>query len=224
MPDPVLAIETSTPVCSVALYDGSRIRQRSQSSPGVHSVKVFEFVRELLDESGLSIPELSALLVSAGPGSYTGLRIGSSAAKGLLFGTAVPLVAVETLAAIAAGQLLKPASEIRRVHAVINARRTHLYHQMFERTEHGLLNAVDKPSLKTLSDIREMIRPGDGVAGSGIQRLELESRAELTGRVSIAASEQALSAVCLIELYHSESPEFSRKVGVESFEPMYQPE
>lgn len=224
MPDPVLAIESSTPVCSVALHDGTRVRHLSLSGPGVHSVKVFEFVRQLLDESGLNIPDLSALLVSAGPGSYTGLRIGSSAAKGLLFGTPVPLFAVETLAAIAAGQLIQPAHEIRQIHAVINARRTHLYHQVFESSGEGILHTATKPYLKTLSDIRDHIRPGDTIAGTGIQRLELENIPELAGKVHITESEEALSAVHLIELYHSESREFSRKVGVESFEPMYQPE
>jgi tRNA threonylcarbamoyl adenosine modification protein YeaZ len=224
MPDPVLAIETSTPVCSVALYDGYTLRHQSLSGPGVHSVKVFEFVHQLLQESGLNIPDLSALLVSAGPGSYTGLRIGSSAAKGLLFGTSVPLYAIETLAAIAEGQRMKSTHEARQIHAVINARRTHLYHQEFETSEQELLLTAGKPALKTLSEIRDSIRPGDAVAGTGIQRLELENMPELSGKVQITAAEQALSAAHLIGLYHSGSPEFSRKVGVESFEPMYQPE
>lgn len=223
MSKPVLALETSTPICSVVLHDGSQLRQRSAAGPGVHSVKVFEFVQELLDETGIGIEELSALLVSTGPGSYTGLRIASSAAKGLLFGTSVPLIAVQTLAGIAAGQVGAAKSGYRRIHAVINARRTHLYYQLFEISENGQLHTDQRAALLPLSDIRKRLHPGDVLAGTGHQRLELESVPELAGKISIIPPEEALSAANLIALHRQQNPDFTRKADVEHFEPLYQP-
>ncbi len=101
---PVLSIETATPVCSVAirLADGT-IYERSAEGKGVHSEQTFVFIHELLSRGKLAVEDLGAVIVSAGPGSYTGLRVASSAVKGLLFRTEVPLYACNTLGSIALG-------------------------------------------------------------------------------------------------------------------------
>lgn len=111
---PILAIETATPVCSVALYlpDGTIHEERSEGQ-GVHSELTFVFIDRLLKEAGLTVAELGGVLVSRGPGSYTGLRVGSSAVKGLLFQTDIPLYAYNTLGGIATGVIIRNVEDVR---------------------------------------------------------------------------------------------------------------
>lgn len=103
---PVLSVETATPVCSVALRlpDGTVHELRAEGK-GVHSELTFVYIDRLLAREKLAVNDLGAVIVSAGPGSYTGLRVASSAVKGLLFQTDVPLYACQTLGAIALGAM-----------------------------------------------------------------------------------------------------------------------
>lgn len=94
----VICIETSTPVCSVALCDREEITGLRESHEGrSHSALLTLFIRDLLDEAGKVAEDLEAVAVSKGPGSYTGLRIGVSVAKGIAYAASVPLIGVGTL-------------------------------------------------------------------------------------------------------------------------------
>ena len=94
----ILAIETGTDICSVALVrDGELIALRESDEERNHAKKIAVFVDELLRENGVAADDLDAVAVSKGPGSYTGLRIGVSFAKGLCYGQRIPLVAVGSL-------------------------------------------------------------------------------------------------------------------------------
>ena len=94
----ILAIETGTDICSVALVrDGELIALRESDEERNHAKKIAVFVDELLRECEVAADELDAVAVSKGPGSYTGLRIGVSFAKGLCYGQNIPLVAVGSL-------------------------------------------------------------------------------------------------------------------------------
>lgn len=94
----ILAIETGTDICSVALVrDGELLALRESDEERNHAKKIAVFVDELLRESGVATDDLDAVAVSKGPGSYTGLRIGVSFAKGLCYGQNIPLVAVGSL-------------------------------------------------------------------------------------------------------------------------------
>ena len=94
----IILIETSTSLCSAAIeQDGRIICSRETSEPRAHASKTAVFVKEMLDECGLRVQDCDAVCVSAGPGSYTGLRVGSSTAKGLCFGAGIPLLAAGTL-------------------------------------------------------------------------------------------------------------------------------
>ena len=100
----ILHIETATRVCSVALArDGALLSLKESSQPNVHSSLLTVFIDEIFRETGVAPAQLDAVAVSKGPGSYTGLRIGVAAAKGLCYALDKPLVAVETLEAMAKG-------------------------------------------------------------------------------------------------------------------------
>ena len=87
----IILIETSTALCSVALaVDGKAVCSRESGTPKAHASLTAVFVREVLDEAGLAAGGCDAVCVSAGPGSYTGLRVGVSTAKGLCFAAGLP--------------------------------------------------------------------------------------------------------------------------------------
>ena len=103
-----ILIESSGDVCSVAVSRGSQIiAEKSIQEPNSHSIYLAQFVDDVLKESGLEIATLDAVIIGGGPGSYTGLRIGCSLAKGLCFGSDLPLIACSTLAAFAASAQLE---------------------------------------------------------------------------------------------------------------------
>jgi tRNA threonylcarbamoyladenosine biosynthesis protein TsaB len=99
----ILGLETSTAVCSVGLFrEGTAGVERSLRESHIHSEKLLTLVKEVMVEAGISLKELDAIAISVGPGSFTGLRIGLSTAKGLSFALGKPLVSVPTFEAIAA--------------------------------------------------------------------------------------------------------------------------
>jgi tRNA threonylcarbamoyladenosine biosynthesis protein TsaB len=94
----ILCIETATSVCSVALCDGSGYQYiRESTVDRSHASKLTPFIEELFAEAKITANKLDAIAVSKGPGSYTGLRIGVSVAKGIAYGAGIPLIGVGTL-------------------------------------------------------------------------------------------------------------------------------
>jgi tRNA threonylcarbamoyladenosine biosynthesis protein TsaB len=93
----ILCLETATPICSVALCDKNGVVAIRESDEGrSHAALVTLFAEELLKEAGLTASNLEAVAVSKGPGSYTGLRIGVSAAKGIAYAASIPLIGIPT--------------------------------------------------------------------------------------------------------------------------------
>jgi tRNA threonylcarbamoyladenosine biosynthesis protein TsaB len=98
----ILNIETATPLCSVALaVDGRLIAMRETQEEKSHAARLTVFIQEILKEQQLQIKDLQAIAIGKGPGSYTGLRIGVSTAKGLCYGAGIPHIAVGTLRTLA---------------------------------------------------------------------------------------------------------------------------
>lgn len=184
----ILAIETSTPVCSVALLASARSAwDKRIEGRGVHSERLFTFTNELLERAGASVADLEAVLFSRGPGSYTGLRIGASAIKGFLFGRDLPLYTFPTLFSFAAG--LKLNSKPRDIFAVIDARRTHLYVQRFS-WNGSKLTVNEKASVKELSAIKKELNEDSVIVGTGWHRLELgqDSKIKTYGTEAVSAT------------------------------------
>jgi len=129
----VLGIETSTKVCSVALVDGRGVcAESSAEDRHVHSDMIVSLIEQTMRSSGVALPEVEAVAVSVGPGSFTGLRIGMSAAKGLCKALTIPLVAVPTFEAVASAVFDAHPHE-KRVMVAVDAKRDDLYITMFEK-------------------------------------------------------------------------------------------
>lgn len=127
----ILLIETATQVCSVVLASEGRILARRDSDvPNAHSTRLSVFIQEVLDENRLTPRDLGAVCVSAGPGSYTGLRIGVSSAKGICYALGIPLVSVPTLLSMAALYYRQHPEYKGLVCPMIDARRMECYTMM----------------------------------------------------------------------------------------------
>lgn len=99
----IILIETSTALCSAAVErDGKTLAIAQSDAPRMHASMTAPYVQEVLKRCGLRVQDCDAVCVSMGPGSYTGLRVGSSTAKGLCFGAGIPLLALGTLDILAA--------------------------------------------------------------------------------------------------------------------------
>ena len=129
----IIYIETSTALCSTALSVDGRIVSERRDSERRHASLTAPFVKEMLDEQGLSVKDCDAVCVGMGPGSYTGLRVGVSTAKGLCFGAGIPMIAVgslDTLVWQAIGRGLLP-DGCRHIVPMIDARRMEVYTAVF---------------------------------------------------------------------------------------------
>ncbi|MGI4751381.1 MAG: tRNA (adenosine(37)-N6)-threonylcarbamoyltransferase complex dimerization subunit type 1 TsaB [Janthinobacterium lividum] len=168
----ILQIETSTTSCSVALaQDGKVLSSRTINQRNIHAQVITVFIGEIFAENSLNFTELDAVAVSSGPGSYTGLRIGVSTAKGLCFSLEKPLIAVETLLAMAAGYLLRfpnPAKETFLLCPMIDARRMEVYTALFDQDlkqiEATSAAIITAESFQNVLNQHKIIFFGDGAA------------------------------------------------------------
>ena len=129
----ILFIETSTELCSTALSEDGKIISVRENAERKHASLTAPFIKEMLDEHNLSVKDCSAVCVSMGPGSYTGLRVGVSTAKGLCFGAGLPLMAIgslDTLVWQAIGENLVPEG-CKYIVPMIDARRMEVYTAVF---------------------------------------------------------------------------------------------
>jgi len=130
----ILCIETATGVCSAALCDEQSVVSVLDAPPGMsHAAQLTVIISRLLADASMTAGGLDAVAVSKGPGSYTGLRIGVSVAKGIAYGAGIPLIAINTLEAMCYGYLDKnnlPASSDVLLCPMIDARRMEVYNAL----------------------------------------------------------------------------------------------
>jgi len=161
----VLNIETATKNCSVSVADGINILAFKELNEGMfsHAEKLHTFIIDVLAAAGLAMKDLDAVAVSKGPGSYTGLRIGVSAAKGLCYAMDIPLISIPTLKCLA---LQIPINTSDYIVPLLDARRMEVYSAVFD----GLHNEVreteaeiiDKESFAELLEKGKVCFLGDG--------------------------------------------------------------
>lgn len=169
----ILGIETATSVCSVALVkDGKLLAIRETVGARDHSAALTTYIAEVFTETGLVYTQVDAIAVSMGPGSYTGLRIGVSSAKGLCYALDKPLIAIDTLKSLAwlalqkLNQLGKNTENIVLV-PMLDARRMEVFTAVFDRNLQIIepVNAlvVTEDSFRSLEG-KEIIYFGDGAS------------------------------------------------------------
>ena len=137
--DNIILIETSTELCSTAMAsEGKIISYRESDRPRTHASLTAVFIDEMLRETGLKVQDCAAVCVSMGPGSYTGLRVGVSTAKGLCFGAGIPLLATGTLDTLVwqgiTGEYFRNSQgdpDFRYIIPMIDARRMEVYTAVF---------------------------------------------------------------------------------------------
>ncbi|HSD08487.1 tRNA (adenosine(37)-N6)-threonylcarbamoyltransferase complex dimerization subunit type 1 TsaB [Flavobacterium sp.] len=150
----ILNIETATKNCSVALAkDGKTLLCKEIAEEGYsHAERLHVFIEEIIAESGIEMKDLVAIAVSQGPGSYTGLRIGVSAAKGLCYALNIPLIAIDTLQTLAS----KVKATDGLIVPMIDARRMEVYSAIFsatlERKREVLAEIIDENSFANFSE------------------------------------------------------------------------
>jgi tRNA threonylcarbamoyladenosine biosynthesis protein TsaB len=161
-----LLLETSGKNCSVALADEHAVlRSKSASAEHfVHAEQLHVMMSELFTELSLSLNSIAAVAVSKGPGSYTGLRIGVSAAKGLCFAMNIPLIAIDTTE-ILAHHAAMIAPQATRIIPMIDARRMEVYAAHFDSKVNRLTLdeaiIIDENTFNTLHD-EQLVLIGDG--------------------------------------------------------------
>ncbi len=164
----ILCIETATTNCSVAIaHNGKTLAVKEDYNGSYsHAEKLHLFIQEILEENNLKLSNLDAVAISKGPGSYTGLRIGVSAAKGLCFSLDIPLISVPTLTALA-----NQVEQQGIVIPMLDARRMEVYAAAF--------NSAKEQILKTSAIILEpdsfqeyLERDQVYFIGSGVQKFQ----------------------------------------------------
>jgi tRNA threonylcarbamoyladenosine biosynthesis protein TsaB len=170
----ILCLETATDLCSVALCDKSGvISLRESNESKSHATLLTVFIDEMLRETGIGATGLDAVAVSKGPGSYTGLRIGVSVAKGLAYATSVPLIAPETTLSMVHGLLagihgdrLKDKNTL--FCPMLDARRMEIYYAFYDsegKTVKGIsAEVINEDTFSTIPLSQEIVIFGDGAA------------------------------------------------------------
>ncbi|KJG14957.1 tRNA (adenosine(37)-N6)-threonylcarbamoyltransferase complex dimerization subunit type 1 TsaB [Photobacterium iliopiscarium] len=131
----ILAVDTATENCSVALMIGDDVISRCEYAPREHTTKILPMIDAVLVDAGIKLKQLDALAYGRGPGSFTGVRIGIGIAQGLAFGANLPMIGVSTLAAMAQGSFRLHQAD--HVLTAIDARMGELYWGQYQRKTDG---------------------------------------------------------------------------------------
>lgn len=163
----ILQIETATQTCSVVLaIDGVNVALKEETANNIHAGSLTLFIEEVMLQASLNYKDLDAIAVSKGPGSYTGLRIGVSTAKGLSFALDKPLIAVDTLAMMAKGFFIANPDYKGLVCPMIDARRMEVYTCLFNHEMESLApvtaKIIDTDSFQSELQNNQVTFIGDG--------------------------------------------------------------
>lgn len=194
----ILNIETATSVCSVALgKDGVVIATKEENQGFSHAEKLTLFIEDVCSQAEIKLSDLDAIAVSSGPGSYTGLRIGVSTAKGLCFALDKPLISVSTLCGIARGiqnrlmELKVPLSEDDILFPMIDARRMEVYRAIYSKHLHEIegpaSQVITNPGFFKGYGANQVYLGGDG-CGKFLELFENESNVKILNDVLSSAS------------------------------------
>jgi tRNA threonylcarbamoyladenosine biosynthesis protein TsaB len=163
----ILSLETSTGICSVALHENSRLLVNAEvQQEQAHASQLALLIQDVMEKAKITPKEISAVAISSGPGSYTGLRIGTSTAKGFCYSLNIPLVSIPTLDLIAKEAVEKIAEPSALFVPMIDAKRMEVYARVTdsdlgERMQTAAV-VVDENSFRELLEGNKMFFCGDG--------------------------------------------------------------
>lgn len=211
----ILNIDTATSVCSVALAKDGKIIATKESNEGLnHSVLLGTYADGIIKENGLDAHALDAVAISMGPGSYTGLRIGVSLAKGLCFGAEKPLIAVPTLQALALSVSSRLQEEAYYC-PMIDARRMEVYTAFFDKNNRTIIDTkaeiIDENSFADILAKHKVYFFGNG--SDKVSHILTAPHACFIGNVETSATH-----ICGIAEQYYQAGKF---VDVAYFEPFY---
>ena len=223
----VLAIETATAVCGAAIIEDGHVKaERSIEARQIHSQKIMGLIDEVLQATHSTIREIDGIAVSIGPGSFTGLRIGLSTAKGLAHAAEKPIVAVPTLQALAMHVVRQAkVSDGALILPMIDARRNEVY-AAGHRIENGKLHEVVSTRSIVLSDLYEMLDGEEQIllAGDGTEKFQqviMTIHADQRHRFLIPPREHRLCNAAAIGLLGELQLLQGERADVASLEPFY---
>ena len=211
----ILSLETSVKVCSVAIHDqGKLISSREIHIEQSHASKLAVLIDEVRKEAGISVDQLKAVAVSSGPGSYTGLRIGTSTAKGLCFALDIPLISIGSLELLAY-QMSKQNPSNAFLCPMIDARRMEVYCEVFDSSMKIVqpieAKVIESSGFSDLLEENEVIFFGDG--SDKCKDQIVHSNAKFVSGIYAAASEMGIP---VYEKFQKQQLE-----DLASFEPHY---
>ena len=223
---PLLALETATDVCGVALWQGDRLTSEiTLRRPRAHAERLVPMVEEALRQASLAVRDLKAVAVSMGPGSYTGLRIGVSTAKGLAAALDVPLVGVPSLEALAA-QVAPWADAGDEVCAAFKARREEVYAARFRVIDGAALEEVAPTSVLGLGEISAWlgdVREGRlWLVGEGAPDVARAAGADVrAGAIRLLPTDVAAPSAAWVARLAQERIRRGEREDLAAFEPFY---
>ena len=209
----ILGIETSTKICSVAISNGNKLLALEEEGGDYsHSEKLTVFIQKVVKKTSLNLREIDAVAVSKGPGSYTGLRIGVSVAKGLCYALDIPLIAVDTLQAMA----LHPKLSADLFCPMIDARRMEVYTAIYDAQNTMvapiIAKIIDDTSFSDYLQKGKVVFFGDGAA---------KCKEVLGGHENAIFSEEGLPSAQYINQIALEKFNRQKFENVAYFEPYY---
>ncbi|MEA5426911.1 tRNA (adenosine(37)-N6)-threonylcarbamoyltransferase complex dimerization subunit type 1 TsaB [Arcicella lustrica] len=212
----ILSIDTSTKVCSVALHQDGKILACSELyTEKSHSGMLTTLCENIVNHSGFSLNQLDAIAVAKGPGSYTGLRIGVSTAKGFCFALDKPLISVNTLEAMIM-QISDFFPENYLFCPMIDARRMEVYCSIWDKKHHNILETeakiIDEYSFLDLLNTQPIVFFGDGAE---------KCREAISHKNAIFLDNTVHPSAKTIGILATKSFEESLFENVVSFEPFY---
>lgn len=211
----LLALETSTQVCAVAITEGQLlIAEYRLNLKNLHSERLFGAIDKLLADAGMRLQDLSAVAVAAGPGSFTGLRIGAAAAKGIAFANHIPLIAIPTLDGLAA-QI--PVAN-GQVCPVLHARASLVYTACYQIRAFQVSKIVPEQMLE-LAQLASVLQPDTIVIGD--MMAQLKKLENLPGAMVVMPEPFNLASAFTIARLAAAKLLLGQTEDVNTFEPFY---
>lgn len=219
----ILAIETATAVCGSAVVENERILgERSIEAPQMHSEKIMGLIDEVLTSARIGLKDIDAIAVSIGPGSFTGLRIGLSVAKGLSFTCEKPLTAVSTLRALARNAIGRGLAAGRDlILCSIDARRDEVYAAGYRA---AALDEVLSPRAVSVPVLAQLLEGEKRIVlvGDGAEKIqEYVMKSENSNRCILPAREHRLCSASAVAFLGLQQLQRGERSDLASLEPKY---